>query len=262
NEEVAASTSSRSPSPSLSNEAADALLIWPGISDPSGNVSEDIKIILSSIQQISIAIKDIQRSNKDILGRLTSIEAHLTELDERLTVAEARFVALTSTVSELRSQLDDQENRARRNNIRVLGFPEGVEQGNPSKFLEEALSTILKLPAGTDLSIERAHRSLAPRPAPGQRPRPFIIKLLRFPVKELLLRSARELGMLQWEGHKILLFPDLSKALQDRHQQLLPAKKILRDKSIKYGLFYPATLCVTYKGLTLSFGSAEEVEKF
>uniref|UniRef100_H2ZVC8 L1 transposable element RRM domain-containing protein n=1 Tax=Latimeria chalumnae TaxID=7897 RepID=H2ZVC8_LATCH len=222
------------------------------ITNPSRNVSADIKIILSSIQQISIT---------DILERLTSIESHLTESDERLTDVEARLAALTSTVSELRSQLDDQENRAQWSNISVLGFPEGVEQGNPTKFLEEALSTILQLPAGMDLSIERAHHSLALRPAPGQRPRPFIIKLLRFLVKELLLKSARELGMLQWEGHKILLFPDLSKALQDRRQQFLPAKKILHDKSIKYGLFYPATLRVTYKGSTLSFGSAEKVDK-
>uniref|UniRef100_H2ZUI8 L1 transposable element RRM domain-containing protein n=1 Tax=Latimeria chalumnae TaxID=7897 RepID=H2ZUI8_LATCH len=222
-------------------------------------ISEDIKIILSSIQQISVAIKDIKQSNKDILGRLTSIEAHLKESDERLMAAEAQLAALTSTVSELWSQLDDQENRARWNNIRILGFPEGVEQGNPTKFLEEALSAILKLPARTDLSIERAHQSLAPHPVPGQRPHPFIIKLLRFPVKELLQRSARELGTPEWEGHKILLFPDLSKALQDRRQQFLPTKKILRDKLIKYGLFYPDTLQVTYKGSTSSFRSAEEI---
>uniref|UniRef100_H3A5X4 L1 transposable element RRM domain-containing protein n=1 Tax=Latimeria chalumnae TaxID=7897 RepID=H3A5X4_LATCH len=171
---------------------------------------------------------------------LTSMEAHLSESDERLLAAEVRIVVLTSTVADLRDQIDDQENRTCRNNIRILGFPEGVEQ--------EALPTLLKLPIRTDLSIERAHRSLVPYPGPGQRPRPFVIKLLRFPVKELLLRSARELGMLEWEGHKILLFPDLSRALQDRRRQFLSVKKILHDKMIKYGMFYPATLWVTYKG--------------
>uniref|UniRef100_H3B7D4 L1 transposable element RRM domain-containing protein n=1 Tax=Latimeria chalumnae TaxID=7897 RepID=H3B7D4_LATCH len=220
-------------------------------------ISEDIKMILTSIQQISVTIKDIKQSSKDILGRLSSMEAHLSESDERLMAAEARIVALTSAMADLRDRLDDQENRTRQNNIRILGFPEGVEQGNPSKFLEETLPTLLKLPAGTDLSIERAHRSLAPRPVSGQRPRPFIIKLLRFPVKELLLRSAREIGTLDWEGHRILLFPDLSKALQ-----FLPVKKILQDKKIKYGLFYPATLRVTYRGVTSSFGMVEDAEKF
>uniref|UniRef100_H3A838 L1 transposable element RRM domain-containing protein n=1 Tax=Latimeria chalumnae TaxID=7897 RepID=H3A838_LATCH len=221
----------RTPSPSLSIMAADEMLVRPEITEPSGNITADIKTILTSLQQI-----------------LTSMEAHLSESDERLSAAEVRIVALTSTMVDLWDQIDDQENRARRNNVGILGFPEGVEQGNPSKFLEEALPALLKLPVGTDLSIERAHRSLAPRPGPGQRLRPFVIKLLRFPVKELLLRSARELGMLEWEGHKILLFPDLSRALQDRCRQFLLVKKILRDKMIKYGLFYPATLWVTYKG--------------
>uniref|UniRef100_H3AMS5 L1 transposable element RRM domain-containing protein n=1 Tax=Latimeria chalumnae TaxID=7897 RepID=H3AMS5_LATCH len=240
---------------------ANAMSERPEIPEPSGDITADIKTILTSLQQISVAISDIKLCNKDTLDRLTSMETHLTESDERLSAAEACIVMLTSTVADLRDKIDDQENRAHRNNIRILGFPEGVEQGNPSKFLEEALPALLKLPAGTDISTERAHRSLAPRPGPGQRPRPFIIKLLRFPVKELLLRSARDLGTLEWEGHKILLFPDLSRALQDRRRQFLSVKRILRDKMIKYGLFYPATLRVTYKGMTSSFATAEEAEK-
>uniref|UniRef100_H3AKZ7 L1 transposable element RRM domain-containing protein n=1 Tax=Latimeria chalumnae TaxID=7897 RepID=H3AKZ7_LATCH len=220
--------------------------------EPSRDITADIKTILTSLQQTSVAISDIKLCNKDILGRLTSMETHLTESDERLSAAEARIMMLTSTVADLRDKIDDQENRARRNIIRILGFPEGVEQ--------EALPMLLKLPTGMDLSLERAHRSLAPRP--GQRLRPFIIKLLRFPVKELLLRSARDLGTLEWEGHKILLFLDLSRALQNRRQQFLSVKRILRDKMIKYGLFYLATLWVTYKGTTSSFATAEEAEKF
>uniref|UniRef100_H2ZSF3 L1 transposable element RRM domain-containing protein n=1 Tax=Latimeria chalumnae TaxID=7897 RepID=H2ZSF3_LATCH len=263
NNDCAASSSRppRTPSPFLSNVVADSISERPEIPEPSGDITVGIKMILTSLQQISVAISDIKLCNKDILGRLTSMETHLTESDERLSAAEARIVMLTSTVADLRDKID-QENRVCRNNIRILGFPEGVEQGNPSKFLEEALPTLLKLPTGTDLSIERAHRSLAPRPGPGQRPCPFIIKLLRFPVKELLLRSARDLGTLEWEGHKILLFPDLSRALQDRRRQFLSVKRILRDKMIKYGLFYPATLRVTYKGTTSSFATAEEAEKF
>uniref|UniRef100_H3AWH9 L1 transposable element RRM domain-containing protein n=1 Tax=Latimeria chalumnae TaxID=7897 RepID=H3AWH9_LATCH len=218
---------------SSSNEASDMVPIQPELIVPSENISEDIKMILTSIRQISTTIGDIKQSNKDILGRLTSIEAHLSDSDGRLTAAEAQIVALTSAVSDL----------------------------HPSRFLEETLPALLKLPEGTELSIERAHRSLAPRPALGQRPCPFLIKLLRFPVKELPLKSAREIGALDWEGHRILVFPDLSKALQDRRRQFLPVKKILREKKAKYGLFYPAMLQVTYKGETLSFGMVEDVEK-
>uniref|UniRef100_H3AF63 L1 transposable element RRM domain-containing protein n=1 Tax=Latimeria chalumnae TaxID=7897 RepID=H3AF63_LATCH len=221
-------------------------------------VLKDIKTILASIRQISTALVEIKHSNTDILIRLTSIESHLSDSDGRLVAAEAQLTSLTSAVAELRNRLDDQENRACQNNVWILGFPEGVEQGNPTRFLEKTLPTLLKLPAETELSIEWAHCSLAPQPALGQRPHPFIIKLLCFPKKELLLKLAWDLGILDWEGYKILFFPDLSKALQARHRQFLPIKKVLQEKSIKYGLFYLATLKITYKGETLSFATAEE----
>uniref|UniRef100_H3AYH5 L1 transposable element RRM domain-containing protein n=1 Tax=Latimeria chalumnae TaxID=7897 RepID=H3AYH5_LATCH len=178
-------------------------------------------------KHISTVIVEIKHGNKDILSRLTTIESHLSDSDGRLAAAEAQITSLTSTVAVLHERLNDQENRACRNNLRILGFTEGVEQGNPTCFWEKTLPALLKQPEGTVLSIEWAHRSLAPRPAPGQRPRPFIIKLLRFSIKKLLLKSAQDLGSLEWERHKILFFPDLSKALQDRRRLLLPVKKIL-----------------------------------
>uniref|UniRef100_H3A9C5 L1 transposable element RRM domain-containing protein n=1 Tax=Latimeria chalumnae TaxID=7897 RepID=H3A9C5_LATCH len=180
-------------------------------------------------EQISSTIVEIKQGNADILGRLTSIEAHLSDSDGRLLAAETKIETLSLDLANLRSRLDDQENRARRNNIRILGFPKGIEKGNPAQFLGEILPVLLKLPKGTDLSIERAHRSLAPMPAPGQKPRPLVVKFLRFPVKELLLKAARELGKVDWDGHNIMFFPDLSKALQDRRRLFLPVKKILRD---------------------------------
>uniref|UniRef100_H3ANQ0 L1 transposable element RRM domain-containing protein n=1 Tax=Latimeria chalumnae TaxID=7897 RepID=H3ANQ0_LATCH len=211
--------------------------------------------------QISSTIMEIKQGNTDILGRLTSIEAYLSDADGRLLAAEMKIEALSLDIVKLRDHLDDQENRARRNNIRILGFPEGAEKGNPTRFLNDVLPALLKLPVGTDLSIERAHCSLALMPAPGQRPCPLVVKFLCFPVKELLLKAARELGNVNWDGHNIMFFPDLLKALQDRRRLFLPVKKILRDKSIKYGLFYPATLKITTNGKTSLFGTVEDAEK-
>uniref|UniRef100_H2ZT97 L1 transposable element RRM domain-containing protein n=1 Tax=Latimeria chalumnae TaxID=7897 RepID=H2ZT97_LATCH len=255
--------SSCSPSPSSSsNEAAELVTSQFDIAGPSDNIAEDIKTILTSLRRITSTIAEIKQGNADILGRFASIESRLSDSDGRLMAAEMKIKSLALDVADFRNRLNDQENRARRNNVRILGFPEGVEQGSPTRFLGETLPALLKLPEGTDLSFEQAHRSLAPKPVPGQRPRPFIVKLLHFPVKELLLKAARELGKVEWEGHSILFFPDLSKALQDCRRLFLPVKKILHEENVKYGLFYPATLKVMYKGKTTAFGTAEEAEKF
>uniref|UniRef100_H3AE35 L1 transposable element RRM domain-containing protein n=1 Tax=Latimeria chalumnae TaxID=7897 RepID=H3AE35_LATCH len=213
-------------------------------------------------KKMSSTVVEIKDTNKSILDRLATIDTHLMETDNRLVAAESQISKLTREVEDQRTHLDDQEKCARWNNLRILGFPEGIEQGNPSRFLEEALSLLLEFPEGTKLEIERAHCSLGLKSAAGQRPHPFIVKFLWFPMKEKILRTAWEKGMLDWEGQKILIFPDLSRDLQERRRQFLKVKQMLQDKKIKYGLYYPATLKITCNGDTASYTSAEAAEKF
>lgn len=78
--------------------------------------------------------------------------------------------------AQLRPQLDEQENRQRRKNLRVAGFPEGVEGNNAVAFLKKWLPTILGLPDKPE--IERAHRMLRRKPQEGGMPRAFVIKFL------------------------------------------------------------------------------------
>ncbi|ROL45247.1 hypothetical protein DPX16_17858 [Anabarilius grahami] len=56
--------------------------------------------------------------------------------------------------------------------------------------------------------LDRAHRSLAPKPAPGQRSRPVILRFHHFQVKDLVIRESRKKGELLYEGHKIRIFED------------------------------------------------------
>ncbi|KAF7648426.1 hypothetical protein LDENG_00157240 [Lucifuga dentata] len=60
------------------------------------------------------------------------------------------------------NRLEDRENRARRNNIKVVNFPERVEDNNPRKFFETWLPKALNLAAKNDqLKINRCRRSPA-----------------------------------------------------------------------------------------------------
>ncbi|RXM94975.1 hypothetical protein EOD39_17394 [Acipenser ruthenus] len=62
------------------------------------------------------------------------------------------------------------ENRARRNNLRIYGVPEGTERENLIQFTKTFLKELLKLPPDLELNIERAHRSLLSRPADPNAP--------------------------------------------------------------------------------------------
>uniref|UniRef100_H3B4E2 L1 transposable element RRM domain-containing protein n=1 Tax=Latimeria chalumnae TaxID=7897 RepID=H3B4E2_LATCH len=198
--------------------------------------------VVESLKALTNAVEEMRAENRDTKRRLNEGEQRIDILEKELEKEKKHNAALDPKITALAQRLDDQENRARRNNLRILGFPEQREKGKPIQFLQEVLPKLLGLADGTQLEVERAHRTLGTRPEAGQRPHPFIVKFLRFQDKERIIHKARERGTLEWEGNKILIFPDLSKELQEKRRRFLDVKKQLREKEVKYGLFYPATL--------------------
>lgn len=69
----------------------------------------------------------------------------------------------------------DLENRGKKKNIRVIRLPEGVEGTRPTTFFESWLPDFLDMETKVgEVKIERAHRTLTPKPGPNQPPRPAI----------------------------------------------------------------------------------------
>uniref|UniRef100_H3AGF8 L1 transposable element RRM domain-containing protein n=1 Tax=Latimeria chalumnae TaxID=7897 RepID=H3AGF8_LATCH len=203
-----------------------------------GDVSSDLKNIAQTLQNLFSAVET-----------LTSIVNEIKEdIKNANQASDSNIVDLKKQVEQLKMRLDNQENRSRCNNLRFLGFPEHVEQDNLVKFLQKTLPTLLQPSTDTDLEIEQAHRSLGPKPAPGQRPRTFVVRFLRFPLKEKTFSLVRNAGKLEWQGHHIQIFPDLSKELQDQRQQFMQVKKKFRNLGIRYGLYYPAVLRISMDG--------------
>uniref|UniRef100_H2ZWA1 L1 transposable element RRM domain-containing protein n=1 Tax=Latimeria chalumnae TaxID=7897 RepID=H2ZWA1_LATCH len=204
-----------------------------------------------------------RKIQKDATAGMQSAEipAYMENILERLDNLTESINILTNTVEELKTDIQKLY-RARRNNLHILGFPEQIEQGKPIQFLQEALPKILELEDGIQLELEQAHHTLAPRPGADQRPRPFIVKFLRYQTKEMIIQKVREKGPLNWEGNKILIFPDLSKELQEKRRGFLEVKKQLRDREIRYGLFYPAILKVTWERKDYSFNSPKDAQAF
>uniref|UniRef100_H3A1B4 L1 transposable element RRM domain-containing protein n=1 Tax=Latimeria chalumnae TaxID=7897 RepID=H3A1B4_LATCH len=211
-------------------------------------MAEDIKNIhllllqlTSSVAEVKEAINNLQQSQDCLGARVTEVECRVSRIKDA-----------------------EQEELQRRQQMeqRLTVAVEGVEGGNPMQFLQSVLPDLLGLDKERHLEIERAHRALGPRPAPDQRPKAFIIKLLRFPTRELLLRTARLKGQLVWRESRISLCPDWSRDLQIKRQRFTEARRMLQDHNIKFGLFYPAILKITVNGETRSFTEPEEVKKF
>uniref|UniRef100_H3B249 L1 transposable element RRM domain-containing protein n=1 Tax=Latimeria chalumnae TaxID=7897 RepID=H3B249_LATCH len=198
--------------------------------------------------------KELKHQLGDIRAAISHTKHEVEAEGECIAQTEDRLLTLEEKVSDLMKdkekawdRVDDLENRSRHNNICFMGLPEGVENGRPIDFLKKNLPVLLDLPEGEDLEIERAHRSLAPKPKTNQRPRPIIMRLLRFQTRELILRRAREKQIVTWENHRLAFFQDLSKEVQQKRKAFMECKRILRERVVKYLIAYPAILQIHHE---------------
>ncbi|KAJ1100498.1 hypothetical protein NDU88_005583 [Pleurodeles waltl] len=138
-------------------------------------------------------------------GRKRPIETKLMRLDiagfhSRVTGLKHRMVTMKDhvhTVLEkdqellfLCSKLTNLEDRSRKDNIRLFGFPEHAEGTDTSSFLHSILPKMTEIAFDPPLEFQRAYR-LGPKRKDGtSKPRPIIACLLRHgPARQLLLAA-------------------------------------------------------------------------
>nr|XP_014349403.1 PREDICTED: uncharacterized protein LOC106705180 [Latimeria chalumnae] len=129
--------------------------------------------------EVRSAIQMLQNSQDRMGIRITETEQHISKIEDDREAENQRVQQLEQRIAAAAERIDELENRSRRNNIRIIGFPEGVEESNLIAFLQKALPGLLGLESEANLEMERAHRALGPRPAQGQHPRAFIVKLFK-----------------------------------------------------------------------------------
>lgn len=228
-----------------------------GFSKIHDMVEDRLSKINKVVEKIHSEHSAINKKLADLLAKQSEYEA--TAVDLRADIADYKKET-NAAIEELRGKLDDMENRARRNNLRLVGFPEGVEGGNGVSFLQEWLPKILKV--NMCFEIERCHRTLQPRPAEHDRPRALVIRLLRSSDTEKILAAAREQKKLEYGNSTIMIFRDVSTALYKRRKAFIDLKKLLRRCNIKYSLLYPATLRIDLPGGHRSFTSPKSAETY
>ncbi|RXN18146.1 LINE-1 type transposase domain-containing 1 [Labeo rohita] len=226
-------------------------------------IREEIASLRSEfLAEIRASTAALQATISSQGSKIKHIETSLNSVDERLGTLERKCQSLERDNEELKSKADDLENRSRQNNLRILGIPENVEASRPSHFM---VSFFMEL-FGDELSqtpeIERAHRSLAPKPRSGVPPRPMIVRFLRFQMREEILRLSREHGELHYKESKILIFPDFSAELKKRRDQFKSVKADLHGADVKFRMLYPCRPLISFNGESRSFATPNAASKF
>lgn len=222
-----------------------------------------LKDMSTLIQPVQSSVDALRATVNEFNGRLAATESLAGDNFERITGTEKLVKTLEAQNKSLQDRLDDLENRARRVNLRIINVPEGSEKGrDPTEFISDLLME--NLGAGVFAKppeLERAHRSLAPRPGPGGRPRPFVICFHRFQEREKVLRWTRQ-NELKYQDTTLRVYPDVSAITAKKRAAFNKIKQALYQKGVKFRLLFPARLQVTHEEETFTFESPEAAQAF
>ncbi len=235
------------------------------VSEMEKGIQRTESVIEGRLTKLSETMEKLVRENEAMGNRVKCVEGKQCEFADSLKALQHELDDYRKTtegeLNLLRDQLDDQENRAHRKNLRLVGFPERVEGKDAVAFIQEWLPKILDMD-GETFEVERAHRSLLQRPADGARPRATVIWLLRFSDTVKIINAARDRGSLQYGNLTIMIFRDMSTALYKKRKAFAPLKRRLKEKNITFRLLHPTTFMMDLEGGRCTFTTPQAAENY
>lgn len=176
-------------------------------SDSKKDILEEIKKINATLQAVAKDVttikdttKELKDSVEDIKVRMGEAEQRISDIEDAIALTEAKVDKCEERLEVLWSRVEDLENRSRRNNVRIIGLKEGVEEpGKVDQYVMKILDKAFEL-SGSEFEIERAHCSPVPMPDPNEPPRAILVRFLRSSAREKVIRVAREKRGIDWEG--------------------------------------------------------------
>ena len=151
-----------------------------------------------------------------------------------------------------------------RNNIRIIGVPEGEErEKGPKKIFEEI--TVENFPnMGKEIvnqvqETQRVPYRINPR---RNTPRHILIKLSKIKYKEKILKASREKQQITHKGIPITLTAELSAKTLQARREWQDIFKVMKEKNLQPRLLYPARISFRFDGEIKTFTDKQKLREF
>ncbi len=221
-------------------DAVDSVLI-PALRE----LREDILATNKSVRELREEFEAIVTKTKQTRDRVDSVQAAARE--DKRTVTD-----LKDQLERLTEKMTDMEDRCRRNNVRLVGLPEGMEGPDAAVFLRANLSKWIPSLRGRDIEIDRAHR-VYDGGRGSDRPRTLIFRVLRWHDRSDILKGAWQAYPVKCAQNNVtlLLFPDFSPATAIRRKAFGPVLKKMTALGLQPFLIYPAVIKLRHRILSV-----------
>lgn len=217
--------------------------------------------IVEAVEEaVQRSLQAIQVSLEKQAQQISETETRINSLEEGVLEAHTQAAQVDRTIQSLLDKVDDLENQARRNNLRIIGLPEAYNQADIMRICTRGIPEALGLPSPTP--VERAHR-LGPLNTDRKTQRAAIAAYLNYADKAMILQMFRNNRTLVVEDIPLLIFADYSAELSKRRKAFTPVCSTLAEKGTKFSLLYPAKLTImSDTGRQLTFFEPEEAEAY
>lgn len=125
-------------------------------------VMQAITTLTNEVDHIQANVEFIQKDFDSFRGWVTEVEQRVSQTKDTVRDYGADLHTLKTRIKALEVRAEDAENRNRRNNLRILGLPEGAEGAegaDPTTFAEHLLQQLLPSAHFSPFfTVERAHR--------------------------------------------------------------------------------------------------------
>lgn len=241
---------------------------------PDNSVTVTVAVLDSKLQSL---LQDLTRNFTVAVGKLAQeLRGEIDQLGDRTDTLESKFdelvkyvhvleednVTLKQSIFQVQSQQEDLENRERRQNVRIRGIPETVPDKEIRPYLLGLFVAMAPHIPDIDWRLDRAHRSLAPKPPPGTNPRDVIARLHYYESKEALMTATRNKHCIEYKGAKLQIFSDLSPITLAKRRDLRPVTMHLQQHQVAYRWGFPFRLSASRDGTQYSMRALHECEAF
>ena len=143
--------------------------------DVTGELTTSLNTAMAPIQASLQKIADTVASHTATISAMeTALSSHsddLSTLQHEVATLKSKVETTTQMNEKLQLAVEDLVSRSKRQNLRVIGIPEGAEGTDARLFMTTLFQDVIgdALP-DTSFELDRAHRSLGPKPAQGSRP--------------------------------------------------------------------------------------------
>ncbi|CAH2300581.1 Hypothetical predicted protein [Pelobates cultripes] len=221
--------------------------------------SDDIKAYTTAALEKQIA--GLKEDIEALASRTSHTEKRLTDTQAATTQHSRAIETLQERVLYLEDGLEDLNNRSRRQNIRIRGLPESIQPEAILPTVQAIFQSILPDTSEQERYIERAHRALRPPAFNLNAPRDVITKLLHFPIKERLMKAARDSPPI-YQGHTLHFYQDLAPTTLKKRRDLQPLTTALMEKGWRYMWGHPFKLLVKKGDQTYTLHQVTDMQDF